>query len=167
MPDRHEPLGDDPYAADPPATPEELDAVEEVIDAWAAAELESNPVVAAVDRGEPGERRWYVRVSGEEKDTFTIWLTLRQRSLHYETYVMPAPEENHAQFYEHLLRRNDSLVGAAFTVGLEDAVFLKGAVPFDRVDPTSLDHILGLLYVTTERCFRPALRIGFASRFQR
>ena len=156
---------DDPYAADPPATPEELDAVEAVISAWADAELAANPVVAAVDRGEPDERRWYVRVTGDEKDTFTIWLTLRQRSLHYETYVMPAPEENHALFYEHLLRRNISLIGAAFAIGEEDAVFLKGAIPFDRVDDTALDHVLGLLYVTTERCFRPALRIGFASRF--
>jgi hypothetical protein len=156
---------DDPYAADPPATPEELDEIDAVISAWAAAELDDNPVVKAVDRGEPEERRWYVRVAGEEKDTFTIWLTLRQRSLHYETYVMPAPEENHAVFYEHLLRRNISLVGAAFAIGVEDAVFLKGAIPFDRVDDTALDHILGLLYVTTERCFRPALRIGFASRF--
>ena len=34
-----------------------------------------NPVVAAVDRDEPGERRWFVRLPGEEKDTFTIWFT--------------------------------------------------------------------------------------------
>ena len=63
---------------------------------------------------------------GEEKDTFTIWFTLGQRTLHYETYVMPAPEENHEQFYEHLLRRNLKLYGAAFAIGEEDAVFLVG-----------------------------------------
>ena len=156
---------DDPYADDPPASPEELDAAEALISEWADRELATNPTVAAVDRGEPGERRWYIRVKGEEKDTFTIWLTLRQRTLHYETYVMPAPEENHAAFYEHLLRRNIKLVGAAFAVGLEDAVFLHGAVPVRTVDHTALDHVLGLLYVTVEQCFRPALRIGFASRF--
>ena len=33
---------------------------------------------------------------GEEKDITTVWLTLGQRTLRYETYVMPAPEENHA-----------------------------------------------------------------------
>ena len=31
---------------------------------------------------------------GDEKDVFTIWFHLRQRTLHYETYVMPSPEEN-------------------------------------------------------------------------
>ena len=156
---------DDPYAADPPATPEELERVEAVISAWADAELANNPVVAAVDRGEPGERRWYVRLRGEEKDTFTIWLTLRQRSLHYETYVMPAPEENHAAFYEHLLRRNRKLYGAAFVIGDEDAVFLAGQVDNAAVSDDELDRILGSLYAWVEQFFRPALRIGFASRF--
>ena len=159
------PAPDDPYADDPPATPEQLDEVEAAVDGWLAGELATNPVVAAVDRGEPGERRWYVRVTGEEKDTFTIWLTLRQRTLHYETYVMPAPEENHAAFYEHLLRRNMGLSGASFAIGPEDAVFLHGAIPVRTVDRTALDHVLGLLYATVEQCFRPALRIGYASRF--
>ena len=42
---------------------------------------------------------------------------------------MPAPEENHRQLFEHLLIRNQKLVGAAFSIGDEDAVFLKGAIP--------------------------------------
>ena len=83
---------------------------ERVIDAWLAGELADNPTVAAVDRGEPGQRRWYVRLRGEQKDTFTIWFTLRQRTLHYETYVMPAPEENEERFYEHLLRAQPEAV---------------------------------------------------------
>ena len=60
-----------------------------------------------------------------------IWFTLGQRTLHYETYVMPAPEENYEQFYEHLLRRNLKLFGAAFAIGAEDAVFLVGQLPVD------------------------------------
>ncbi|MCU0309813.1 MAG: YbjN domain-containing protein [Acidimicrobiales bacterium] len=142
-----------------------LDALEARIDAWLRTQLDENPVVAAVERGEPGERRWYVRVLGESKDVFTIWFTLRQRTLHYETYVMPAPEEDHARFYEHLLRRNRRLTGAAFVIGEEDAVFLEGSLPVHAVDEGELDRILGSLYAYVERFFLPALRIGFASRF--
>ena len=92
----------------------ELDAIEARIDAVAAATARrrtrcSWPSIAA----SPASGRWYVRLRGEEKDFTTIWLTLGQRTLHYETYVMPAPEENQEQFYEHLLRRNAKLVGAA------------------------------------------------------
>jgi hypothetical protein len=149
-----------------PSTPDDLDALEARIDAWLATQLAENPVVAAVERDrESGERRWFVRVRGEQKDVFTIWFTLRQRTLHYETYVMPAPEEQHARFYEHLLKRNLKLYGAAFAIGDEEAVFLVGQLANAAVDDDELDRILGSLYQWVEQFFRPALRIGFASRF--
>jgi hypothetical protein len=147
------------------ASEDDLDRIEARIDAWLAGELADNPTVAAVDRAEPGLRRWFVRLRGEQKDTFTIWFTLRQRTLHYETYVMPAPEENHEAFFEHLLRRNLKLYGAAFTIGEEDAVFLVGQLPVGAIDEDELDRILGSMYAYVERFFRPALRIGYASRF--
>jgi len=82
-----------------------------------------------------------------------VWLTLGQRTLRYETYVMPAPEENHVQLYEHVLRRNDRLVGAHFSIGVENAIFLRGEVPGDRVDRNELDRVLGTLYAQVEQCF--------------
>lgn len=148
------------------STPEELAALAAHIEEWLDEQDESNPVVAAVERDEdPDVHRWFVRVRGEEKDVFSIWFHLRQRTLHYETYVMPAPEENVAQCYEFLLRRNSQLMGAAFSIGEEDAVFLGGALPNGAVDHDELDRILGSLYVWVERYFKAALRIGFASRF--
>ena len=146
--------------------PDALDALDARISAWLEVQLAENPVVAAVERDlESGERRWFVRVTGEQKDVFTIWFHLRQRTLHYETYVMPAPEENHAQFFEHLLKRNLKLYGAAFAVGDEEAVFLVGQIANEAVDEDELDRILGSLWAWVEQFFRPALRIGFASRF--
>jgi Putative bacterial sensory transduction regulator len=149
-----------------PASEAELDALAARIETWLDRQRADNPVVAAVERDEEsGERRWFVRVTGEQKDVFTIWFHLRQRTLHYETYVMPAPEENHAAFYEHLLRRNNRLYGAAFAIGEEDAIFLVGQLGNDVVDDEELDRILGSLYAWVEQFFRPALRIGYASRF--
>jgi hypothetical protein len=150
-----------------PSSAAELEALDARISAWLAEQLADNPVVAAVDRDlESGERRWFVRVRGEQKDVFTIWFTLRQRTLHYETYVMPAPEEQHALFYEHLLRRNLKLYGAAFAIGDEDAVFLVGQLATAAVDEDELDRLLGSLYQWVEQFFRPAMRIGYASRFK-
>jgi hypothetical protein len=150
-----------------PSTSEELAALEARIDAWLARQLDENPVVAAVERDtESGERRWFVRVHGEEKDVFTIWFHLRQRTLHYETYVMPAPEENHAALYEQLLRRNLKLYGAAFAIGEEDAVFLVGQLANEAVTDDELDRVLGSLYAWVEQYFRPAMRLGYASRFK-
>lgn len=153
--------------AAPPATPEELDAYERVIEEWLAAQLEENPSVEAFERDrDSGDRRWIVRVAGEEKAHFSVWFHLRQRTLHVETYVMPAPEENHAQFYEHLLRRNLNLGGFTFAIGAEDAIFLISQIPVGRITPDELDRLLGSTYAYVEQCFRPAMRIGFASRFK-
>lgn len=148
------------------SSPEELATLAATIEDWLAVQRDENPIVAAVETDpDPETRRWFVRVLGEEKDVFSIWFHLRQRTLHYETYVMPAPEENEREFFEYLMRRNTQLMGAAFGIGEEDAVFLAGSLPNHAIDHDELDRILGSLYVWTERYFRPALRIGFASRF--
>jgi hypothetical protein len=131
---------------------------------WLAA-LRATLPIEAIDRGEGDERRWFVRLRGEDKDFTTVWLTLGQRTLRYETYVMPAPEENAAELYEHVLRRNDRLVGVHFSIGIEDAIFLRGELPNRAVDEAELDRIVGTLYATVEQTFRGLLRIGFRSRF--
>lgn len=152
--------GDTPRALDGA----ELDEVEGRIDAWADRQLAELDVVDAVERGEGDERRWFVRVRGEAKDVFTIWLELRQRTLRYETYLLPAPEENAAAVYEQALRRNHDLFGVAFTIGEEDALFLRGHLPAEAVTDAELDRVLGTLYALTERHFRPLLELAFASR---
>ena len=149
-----------------PATPAELDELERRIDGWAARQLATENSVASVERAEAPLRRWYIRLLGEEKSVFSIWLTLRQRSLHFETYFVPAPEENHARLYEYCLRRNLRLRGARFAIGAEDAVLLVGEIGVGDVDDDALDRVLGTLYDATEQHFRPAMRIGYASRFR-
>lgn len=149
-----------------PATPTELDEIEGRIDAWAARQVAADASVAGVERAEPPLRRWYIRLLGEEKSVFSVWLTLQQRSLHFETYFVPAPEENRVQLYEYCLRHNLKLRGARFAIGAEDAVFLLGEIAAADVDDDELDRILGTVYEATERHFRPAMRIGYASRFR-
>lgn len=150
----------------PPATPEELDRYDALIESWLAAQLEDNPTVASVERDIEGERRWIVRVNGEEKSVFSVWFHLRQRTLHVETYMMPAPEENLAEVYEQLLRRNLRFHGFSFAIGAEDGVFLVGQIPVQWITEPELDRLLGSVYVYVEQCFRPAMRVGFASRFK-
>ena len=156
----------DPMTEAPPVSSDELAILERRIDSWLATAAEANPAIAAVERGPSDSRRWYVRICGEEKEVWTIWFTLGQRTLHYETYLVPAPEENHAQLFEHLLRRNRRLTGLKLEIGPEDAVFLSGSTPVSQVTAGALDGILGSIYAATELIFRPAMRIGYASKFR-
>lgn len=167
---RPDELGDPVGAADGaeqrPATPQQLDGLHGLIGSWLRESRQANPAIAAVEPGPVGERRWYVRLNGEEKNVWTIWFRLGQRTLHYETYLVPAPEENQARFYEYLLRLNRRLTGLKLEIGVEDAVFLAGTMPVDQVSAPALDRVLGSMYAAVELIFRPAMRIGFASRFK-
>lgn len=133
------------------------------IDQWLAELQLTEPAVLGVEK--EGNRR-FVRLRGEEKSVFTVWLRIGQHTLHHETFMMPSPIENHAEFYAHLLRRNHELRGVAFTIGAEDAVFLEGRTPLEGLDAEGLDAVLGTHFETVERCFRPAMRIGWRSLFR-
>lgn len=147
-----------------PASEIQLVALEGDLDLWLADQVDENPAVLTVERGVDGPRSWFVRMQGEEKDAFTIRFHLRQRTLWYETHFLPAPEENRAEIYEYLLRRNAKWYGSAFTIGEEDAIYVTGQVGLDLLDVEEVDRVLGSVYTIVEQCFRPALRLAFASR---
>lgn len=146
---------------------DDVTALEQQVDRWLAELADEYEHIAAIDKSNDDGIRWFVRMRGEEKDFTTVWLTLGQRTLRYETYVMPAPEENAATLYEHVLRRNDRLVGAHFSIGVEDAIFLRGEIPSSALSLAEIDRVLGTLYAQVELCFAALLSIGFASRFSR
>jgi hypothetical protein len=135
------------------------------IDEWLGKLAAANPAVEAVDHAEDDAHRWYVRLRGDEKEHITVWLKLGQRTLQYEAYVMPAPEENVAKVYEMALRRNQKLVGAHFAIGVEDALFLRGELPVAAVCADEVDRVVGSIYAYAEQSFPALIRLGFASRF--
>ena len=151
---------------DPPASAEQIESFRSLIDEWIASEARTNELLAHVE-WVPEDRRWLVRMRGEDKAVITVWLTLRQRTLHYETYFMPAPEENVAACYEYLLRANARLFAMRFAVGAEDAVYLVGQMPLAAVDEPEIDRIVGSAYAYSEQYFVPAMRIGYQSQFRR
>lgn len=149
------------------ASSEELARFEQLITRWAESERDTNALVLAVDqlRGDDGTR-WFVRLRGDEKDVTTVWFHLRERTLHYETQFMPAPEERAGELYELLLRLNTRLFAMRFAIGAEDAIYLEGQLPLSAVDEDVLDTIVGAAWQYTEQWFRPCMRIGYASKFR-
>jgi hypothetical protein len=148
------------------ATPEEIAAFGQLINRWAERERAENELLAHVEY-HPEDRRWLVRMRGEEKSIITIWLTLRQRTLHYETQFMPAPEENIERLYDYLMRANAKLFGMRFAIADEDAIYLVGQMPLSALDEPELDRIVGSSYAYVEQYFRPAMSLGYQSKFRR
>lgn len=139
-----------------------------LVEAWAQALVDENPVVTNVEK-DPTCDRWFIRVRGDEKLVTTLWLTVREETISFETYFMPAPEENVAACYEYLLRACSRFYGLRFSIGVEDAVYLTGQMPFSAFGSgrgdDELDRMLGATYAYSEECFRTAMRIGFTSSF--
>jgi len=139
------------------------------IDAWAARELSPGGTfgLVAAERQDVTDRtashRWYLRFTGEEKDFITVWLTLRQRTLHHEAQFMPAPEEHVTEVLQYLMRRNTELYGMAFCLGPEDAVYLVGKVPAALVDDEELDRIAGSSIMYVDDHFPTAMTLGYPS----
>lgn len=151
--------------ARPAASRVELDHIEANVDEILATLSAEYDAIAAIERGEPGQRRWYVRMGGEEKAHFSIWFHLDQRNLHFSTYFMPYPDENQGETFAFLLRKAAKIIGAGLVIGAEDALYWQGALRHAEVSAASLDAVIGTLYEVTETCFRGAMRLGFASRF--
>jgi hypothetical protein len=149
-----------------PADAQTLDRIGALIDTWSVAQLNDNDAVLGIETEvDNGVRRWLLRLSGEEKQFIAVWFSLRQRSLFVETYFMPAPEENIEECYTYLLRLNGRLGGMRFAIGQENAVYLMGSLSVHHVSEGELDRLLGCAYAYTEAYFRPAMRIGYQSRF--
>lgn len=112
---------------------------------------------------------WYVRLAGEERDYVAIWFEVRERTMAFESYLMPPPQENHEDLYLYLLKVNHGLVGVKYGIGGTDelGVFLTGHLPVDRVDEAALDATVGLVWETIERHFATAMAIGYASVYRR
>ena len=117
-------------------SPAQHDAAVALLVRWTDLVAVENPIVTNIDRDADVDR-WYVRIRGEEKIVTTVWFTIRERTLSFESYFLPAPEDNAAQFYEYLLRANTRLYGMRFSIGLEDLVTEFG--PAALTPPSALE----------------------------
>ncbi|MCB0953380.1 MAG: hypothetical protein KDB13_11805 [Microthrixaceae bacterium] len=150
----------------PPST-DDLERCERLLTAWLDQQLTDNPAVVATERDpERDTRRWLLRVEGEEKKVFTIWFELRQRSLHAETYLAPAPLEPPERAQEYLLRSMSRFRALSAWIGLEAAFYVGTDTLVEDVSEERLDRVLGSIYEATEALFVPLMRLGYGDRFK-
>ena len=146
------------------ATHEELAALEQAIDDWFRRQKEELPILLDISRDEEIPRRWYARLEGEERDVTTIWLTLGQRTLKYETYFLPSPEVNREQLFELLLE--GTMTSWELSSGLALKRRYSSLANFLFMLSTKMNSIeFWSIWDFVERYWRAALKIGFANRF--
>ncbi len=66
----------------------QLAVLERQIDEWLGELDAAHDHIVAVDRSPDGDARWFVRMAGDDKDFITVWFSLGQRTLRFETGLM-------------------------------------------------------------------------------
>jgi hypothetical protein len=142
--------------------PAALAAVHELIDTHLFGPVANEAAVQHVEY-EAELRRWYLRFGCDGRDAATIYFDLHQRTLRYELYFLPAPEDETRlpALHAWLLRRNHGLYGARFSVGPDGDVYLTGRVAIEHLTTEELDRIIGVLFELTERWFQAAVSIAY------
>jgi hypothetical protein len=110
---------------------------------------------------------YLVKLPGQHKLATMTWLVAGEHSLHVEAFFCRRPDENHAEFYRFLLRKNGGMYGVAFALDQIGDVYLVGRLPLSAVTPEEIDRILGCVLTYSDDNFDRALEIGFAGSIQR
>jgi hypothetical protein len=114
-----------------------------------------------------GHFHWLIRLKGEEKDVITLWLSLRQRSVHVETELMPAPEEQHETLYKYLLVKNHELRELHLSIGPEEGIYLVAQIPVNDLTVERLDELVGATVHYVDEIFPTAMSMGYSSVYRR
>jgi hypothetical protein len=139
-----------------------LAAAHDLVDAHLQGPVRAEAAIQHVEY-DPELRRWYVRFGCDGRDAATIYFDLHQRTLRYELYFLPAPDDESRlpALHAWLLRRNHDLYGARFSLGRDGDVYLTGRVALEHLTTDELDRIIGVLYELTERWFQAAVTIAY------
>jgi len=116
---------------------------------------------------ERGHYHWLVRLRGDEKDVITIWFSLRQRTVHVECELMPAPEENKEALYAFLLKKNAELREVHLALGPEQGVYLVTQLPAAEITADRVDELLGAVLTYVDELFVNAMSLGYQSLYRR
>ena len=114
-----------------------------------------------------GHYHWLIRLKGEEKDVITVWLSLRQRSVHVETELMPAPEERREELYRYLLVKNHELRELHLAIGPEEGIYLVTQIPIQELTAERLDELVGATVHYVDEIFPTAMSMGLGSVYRR
>ncbi|MHB8334302.1 MAG: YbjN domain-containing protein [Acidimicrobiales bacterium] len=139
--------------------------LDERLGEWARAWTGEGHAVAIDHHAEAdpaGHFHWLVRLRGEEKDVVTVWISLRQRSVHVETEVIPAPEMGEEALYRYALVRNADLRSVHLAIGPESAIYLVTALPLAELNLDRLDEIMAAVLIYVDELYPTMMTLGFA-----
>lgn len=103
-----------------------------------------------------------IPLRGEHKLVTNALLTVAESALVVEAFFMRRPDDNKAEVYAFLLRRNLRTFGVHFAIDRLGDVYLTGRLSLASVSAPDIDTLLGSLLAAADECFNPAIALGFS-----
>ena len=141
-------------------------SLERQVDGWLHRMADANPVVSGVGRDEDAPttlvRAHAGRGARRSRRSGSPWAS---RTIRYETYVMPAPEENQGSSTSSCCAATSASSAPTSRSGSRTPSSCGASSRWRPLDEDELDRVVGSLYAYVEQVFPAAIRLGFASRF--
>ena len=113
------------------------------------------------------EHEWVVTLPGEKKLKTVVSLLIRGDHLVTRAFVIRNPDENHAEVYRFLLRRNLRMPLLGYAVDADGDVWLRGQTPTAGLDTAYLDRLFGVALEGADQPFNDLLVLGFLTSMQK
>ena len=139
--------------------------VSEIVALWSGSWEHASSLLGVEHQSSPDDRghyHWLVRLRGEERDVVTVWLALRQRSVHVECEITPAPEQNVEGIYRYVLAKNAEMRELHVALGPEAGLYLVTHVPINEFTSERLDELMGAALLTVDELYPTIMMSGFA-----
>lgn len=104
---------------------------------------------------------------GENKLKTTVLLTAGRYGVRVEAFVCRRPDENFAEVYKFLLKRNRRIYGVSYTLDNAGDIYLVGRISTQALTPEEIDRVLGQVLEAADGDFNTLLEIGFITSIHR
>lgn len=108
-----------------------------------------------------------VTLPGEKKLKTVVSLVVGEQALSISAFVIRNADENHEEFYRHLLRRNLRMPLLAYSIDASGDVYVGGRIPLRAVTEELVDQVLGMVLDAADAPFNELLLLGFRSSMQK
>lgn len=118
---------------------------------------------------DPGTRagEYVLVLPGEKKLKTVCSIVFTEREASLSAFVIRHPDENHAAFFGHLLRRNLRTPGVAYATDSNDDVYVVARLPLEAVTEDALDRLFGVVLESADAAFNELLLLGFLTSMKR
>lgn len=134
-----------------------------------ALEVVTRVVADAELDHEPGARdgELVVTLPGDKKLKTVVSLVVGESALSVSAFVIRNADENHEEFYRHLLQRNLRMPFLAYSIDGSGDVYVGGRIPLRAVTDELVDQVLGVVLQGADAPFNELLLLGFRSSMQK